>query len=59
LFNVTHFFYNHFSSSKVTFIAIIIQTFYVMQEEKLRKKVKYYTKYVLLEDETVIQEFVV
>jgi len=29
-----------------------------MQEEKLRKKMKYYTKYVLLEDETVIQKFV-
>jgi len=30
-----------------------------MQEEKRRKKVKYYTKYVLLGDETVIQIFVI
>jgi len=27
-----------------------------MQEERLRKKVKYYTKYVLLGDETVIRK---
>ncbi len=28
-------------------------------KEKSRKKVKYYTKYVLLKDETVIKNFVV